>query len=582
MSGLSIKKRSARVSSASSVGGGSTQNVKKSLSNIKLLSANKNLKDSRSVCMDGQFCFNTGTAISFPIGSISYNMDDEKKVSFPFCLSFSLEKVWVDPKIVKSQVKVTVKKSFALDINLSAVEGKSATAKTQVIRKLFSIINGFGGTTTSSKFEEIIRSTFTSSESMEKATSLAGENNIIVNSNLKRQGLHSDRAVVIKEILMNMPKDMIITVVSEFGQIVSIKIQLVGIWQKTVVEFTDSDQTVQLASRWSFLIEKNSVHVAMAIEDHDTWASRNQFRVLLFILLVSTTAHNLGTLLEKAGGKTCIINCSLETGNRFHCAVVGFESIEKLESAFLTEPIFGGVHLSWARLNLIWCGKCGHFGHSILECDASVELSSGLPNTFKKFAFSFDHIQLARLYVKKNVPISCPAAFGRKSWAQMMSFASSSGGFSSGSGLLSGGKPLFFGSFGSQVDGLGDCLAVLEHSLEIFSDQVSVILKKLSFVDLVPLASTSCAPPAAGSVPSALVVDSGMALDDVLALPVSSSSGSDEPAAGFSSSGTKVLTSKMGGLESKLSALEALFGSILVRLDLLCSGSGLSLPFLFQ
>ncbi|KAG9305912.1 hypothetical protein G9A89_016565 [Geosiphon pyriformis] len=85
--------------------------------------------------------FNAGATISSPIGSIDYGMNDEEEV---------------DPKIVKSQVEVAVKKSFALDINLSAVEGKSAMAKTQVIRKLFSTINGFGGATTPSKFEEII------------------------------------------------------------------------------------------------------------------------------------------------------------------------------------------------------------------------------------------------------------------------------------------------------------------------------------------------------------------------------------------------------------------------------------------
>ncbi|KAG9296528.1 hypothetical protein G9A89_015120 [Geosiphon pyriformis] len=156
MSGLSVKRRSARVLSTSSVGGGLIQNVKKSLSDIKLLSADKNLKDSGSVCMDGQFasmnmdgkvsdgdgasdsqmnmpnakCFNTGAAISSPIGSISYNIDDKEEVFLPPHLFFSLERVYLDSKIVKSQVKVAIKKLFALNINLSAVVGKLATAKT--------------------------------------------------------------------------------------------------------------------------------------------------------------------------------------------------------------------------------------------------------------------------------------------------------------------------------------------------------------------------------------------------------------------------------------------------------------------
>ncbi|KAG9300022.1 hypothetical protein G9A89_009750 [Geosiphon pyriformis] len=46
--------------------------------------------------------------------------------------------------------------SFALNINFSAIEEKSVTAKTQYIRKIFLSVNGFGGATTSSKFEGII------------------------------------------------------------------------------------------------------------------------------------------------------------------------------------------------------------------------------------------------------------------------------------------------------------------------------------------------------------------------------------------------------------------------------------------
>ncbi|KAG9307595.1 hypothetical protein G9A89_023160 [Geosiphon pyriformis] len=270
------------------------------------------------------------------------------------------------------------------------------------------------------------------------------------------------------------------------------------------------------------------------------------------------TAHHLGTLLEKAGEKTCIINCSLETGNRFHCAVVGFESDEELESAFLIESIFSGVHFFWARLDLVQCEKCEHFGHLILKCNVSNILPLISSELLKRPSFGVNCLQLARLYAKKNVSISCPTVFGGKLWAQVVSSVFSSGGSPSSSGLFSNGmSPI--------VVGLNDCLAVLECSLEILSDQVSVILKKLSFIELVPLAAPSCAPSLAVSVPLALVVDSDMALDNVLALANPPFSGSSESATVLSSSGSKVFISKVDGLESKMSALEASFSSILVN-----------------
>ncbi|KAG9294889.1 hypothetical protein G9A89_003229 [Geosiphon pyriformis] len=351
---------------------------------------------------------------------------------------------------------------------------------------------------------------------MRKAVSLAEKKEIIVNNNVRKQGLYSDWAVVIKKIPMNTPKDMIITTVSEFEIIKSIKIQ------------------------WLFLIGKDSICVAIAVKDCDTWAFRDQFKTLLFTLSVGTTTHNLGILLNGAEGKTCIINCLLKTGNRFHCAVVGFGFVEELESAFLTEPIFSGVCLSWARLDLVWCGKCGRFGYSALECDVSV---------------------LARLYAKKNVPISHPVAFGSKSWAQVVSNASYSGGFPFSSGFLSDDMPLFLGP--------SKC------SLEILLNQVSVILKKLSFVELVLLASPSCASLLAVFVPLASVVDSDMALDNVLASVDPLFFGGGESAAVLSSSGSKIFTSKMGVLESKMSALEASFSSILMAT---CNVRGINIP----
>ncbi|KAG9291559.1 hypothetical protein G9A89_021978 [Geosiphon pyriformis] len=336
----------------------------------------------------------------------------------------------------------------------------SLIAKTQVIRKIFSLVNGFGGVTTSSKFEGIIRLTFTSEKSLEMAASLAREKKIDINSDLKRQRIRSDQAVVIKKIPINTLKDIIVAIVSEFEEIKSIKIQLIEMWQKAVVKFAELDQ---------------------ANLDHETWTSRNQFKVLLFTLLVGTTAHNLRTLLERAGEKTCVINRFLETGNRICCAVVGFKFDDNLEFAFHIEPILGSVKLSWAKMDLVQYEKCRKFGHSALECDAPVASFSKSSKTFKKVTSDGCRFQLAKLYEKKSVPISHSAAFGGKSWAQVVSLAGSSDGFyfTAGSGF-----PL------SGFSGLNDSPPPVL-SLELLTDQVSGLVCKLSNMELVPQALSS-------------------------------------------------------------------------------------------
>ncbi|KAG9305738.1 hypothetical protein G9A89_005136 [Geosiphon pyriformis] len=467
----------------------------------------------------------SGVVDGSSLSSINYDMDENAE-DLPPPLNFPLSKRWVDPKVVKTPMEVAVKKSYALDINLSAMEGKSTTAKTQAIKKIFSVVNGFRGATTPSKFEGIIRSTFTSEESMIKTMLLAGENEIIVNTNLMKSGVHSDRAIVIKEIPMDIPKEMIVAAVAEFGEI----------------------------------------------------------KVLLFTLLVGTTAHDLSNLLDRAGGKTCIINRSLDTGNRICCAVVGFESENDLNSAFLTEPVFGGVRLLWARFDVIWCEKCGHLGYSAFECDALNVLSLVPIFPFKKPISSANCLQLAKLYARKNVSISRPAAFGGKSWAQVVSVASSSDGSSSGSGFDSSAFSLSvfgLGGGGSLFPNdnflLGACLVSLERFLGLLHDQVSHIVHKLSGVNLVPLASSS----SSGVLAVPMAADIDMILNTTLTVPVVTSS---LPSVGLNLglSSSKVLTSKVSSLESKLAALDAfvsaILGNNLVWKVAMCNVRGMNNP----
>ncbi|KAG9295350.1 hypothetical protein G9A89_013379 [Geosiphon pyriformis] len=400
--------------------------------------------------------------------------------------------------------KYQLKGYFALNINFSAMERKLAMAKTQLIRKFFSTVNGFGRATTSSKFEGIIQSTFTSEKSMKIATSLAREKKININSNLKRQRVRLDRAVVIKKILINMLKKIIIAALAEFA----------------VVEFAKLSQAEHLAAKWSFLIGKNSV---------------DQFRTLLFTLSVGMTAHDLSTLLEGI----CY-------------AVVGFESEDAMESAYCTEPIFSSVKLSWSRLDLIHCEKCGLLGYSALECNASFLPITKPLKIVKKITSEDCCLQLAKLYAKKSVPISRPTVFGGKSWTQVVSLASPSGDFYFNSGTRSD----FF-------------LLVFQVLRET----------RWFFVFLVPITQIV---PLATPVLILASLDTDMVLDVPWPFLPPSSSVLKDKMADLGLNSSKVFTSKVGGLESKMMALEVSIGSILGELDLLYINSGSLMHFLHQ
>ncbi|KAG9303766.1 hypothetical protein G9A89_018663 [Geosiphon pyriformis] len=145
---------------------------------------------------------------------------------------------------------------------------------------------------------------------------------------------------------------------------------------------------------------------------------------------------------------------------------------------------------------------------------------------------------------------------------------------SSGAGLSLGVKLPLSKSNSLEVSCLNDYLAALKHSLELLSDQVSDILRKLSLVELASLVPSFCASLPADPMSVALVLDSNMAVNNVLPLIVSFFSVVIDKFAGhFDQSSSKILISKMSGLESKMVALEVSVNLVLAKLDVLCLGS---------
>ncbi|KAG9288614.1 hypothetical protein G9A89_006715 [Geosiphon pyriformis] len=148
---------------------------------------------------------------------------------------------------------------------------------------------------TSSKFSGIICAFFTSESSLAQTTE-------------KAKALVIQIKLVIKKIPVGISAEAVHIAFFEFGSVVLIKMQLVGLWQKAVVKFAQSDQADLVAVRWFILIEKNAIRVAKANTDKKSWDIRDQHRTLLYILLISTNVHDIWDFIGSVGRKTCIID----------------------------------------------------------------------------------------------------------------------------------------------------------------------------------------------------------------------------------------------------------------------------------
>ncbi|KAG9300322.1 hypothetical protein G9A89_011395 [Geosiphon pyriformis] len=417
-------------------------------------------------------------------------------------------------------------KSFALNVELSAIPGKTNSDKLMAIKKIFYQIDNFGGerASTPSKFSEIIRASFTSEFSMNKAKKLAICKKIIVNDDLRKVNSHSNREVIVKKIPVDLPKSAVKSVFSKFGKIVLIKIQLIGLWQKALVKYKSSEIADLVVAKWSVFMRKDFVCVAKAV--------------------VKTMVHNLSGLMKSYGGKTCFIGYNPSSYVHDRCAVVCFVDKTSKLSAIGSTLVFKSVNLHWTGLSLVHCAQYKQFGHISAECSLDGNFGA---------------------YDKQVVPIICPVSFSGKTWAQIAGSSSFHVVLLDlfGTGSSSGAKTV------SMVSNSLKCF------LELLVDQISVIIKKLSFMELVLLTFVSYVSPLVVLASVTFNLDSDMALDNMMTSPSSPLSVVVNLVVDLSSSSSKVLTTKVGGLESKIVALEVLVGSVLKRLDCLCSGLNL-------
>ncbi|KAG9307151.1 hypothetical protein G9A89_016979 [Geosiphon pyriformis] len=428
-------------------------------------------------------------------------------------------------------------KSFALDIGIFALFGKTIGDKLIVVKKIFYQVDGFRGVSASSKLPGIIKSSFTSELSLIKAKKITISEKILVNIDVRKPNSHSDQKVIVKEISVDLSRLAIELVFSKFGQVISIRMQLIRLWQKALVKFESSD---------SILVDKDSVHVA-----------------LLYTLLIGTTAHDLSDLVNSYGEKTCFIghNSGLYARNR--CAVVCFNNVTSKLAAIGSVPVYRGVTLCWTGLSLACCAKYKQFGHIFNVY--SVGGNSGVCH--KRMVSSQDQVCLANIYKRKQILVVHPVFFvtGGSLSCVFLSVPSGASLFLSAKLLVMASNPL-------NDSGLAKRLASLECFLELLLDQVSNILKKLSLVNLVLMLLLPCAPLSLVVPLLDSALDLNMAVNSVVVPSSFSLSLINKTASELSLSSSKMLTTKADGLESKMLALKVSVNSVLKRLDSLCSG----------
>ncbi|KAG9307294.1 hypothetical protein G9A89_017122 [Geosiphon pyriformis] len=452
--------------------------------------------------------------------------------------------------LLKPSVHVSVHKSFALNIDLVAIAGKSSQEKLNFIKKIFSGVNGFGGVSTLSKFGGIIHVTFTSKMAMMAARKLAYDHGVVVNTNLKHLVNNcTNQDIVIKEIPVGTSIEVVCTAVFEFGVVVSIKMQLVGLWQKAIVTLGDSDQADLLASK--------------ADVNKQTWDFRDEFKALFYTFPVRTNTHDLWDFIGSVGEKTCVIECNSVNYTWACCTTVCFESESNLNQVLANTSVINGVRLHWLCLFAVLCSSCNFFGHTFRNCKSAGVSSS--PKSKRAPLSAQDWFRLVKIYKRKSASVSCSLAFGGKTWMSVVGFIllGTSLGYNSQLGSIKNGK-----SLPPMMNDLEKCLVSIENSLVSLVGQISELAKRLkSFMPAVSQPSPGCQLPV-----TPLLQNQGK---DIVMEVSSGDATSDKTAVVLDSTAS----SEIVKLENMLEGLSALVMSLSAHLDgLALAGGAPSLP----
>ncbi|KAG9289200.1 hypothetical protein G9A89_022509 [Geosiphon pyriformis] len=204
------------------------------------------------------------------------------------------------------------------------------------------------------------------------------------------------------------------------------------------------------------------------------------------------------------------------------CTVICFEDGASKLAVINSVPVFKSVSLCWTSLLLVCYAKCKQFGH-VSDVYSVVSFSG---KTWAQVAGGFSSL------LGSLSPLSTGLSSGTKSSISAWSFSNSANPHG--------------------VFNLFNYLVFLKWFLKLLTNQISDIVRNLSFVELVPLPSVSHELPLAVFTPLAPEVNLDMVLNSTPESSALSISTVVDDASGFSLNSSKILTTKMGGLELKM------------------------------
>jgi hypothetical protein len=203
------------------------------------------------------------------------------------------------------------------------------------------------------------------------------------------------------DIPLNVSQEEVRTAFTKFGEIKSLRMQTIGMWQSANIEFLNQADYDKLAPRWSIPFRADLIRVFPFLNTREINAERSEYTLKLGNLPPGITGFDLKEIIQETRAQTCYIPRTRNYGRR-RFAILSFRSNEAQEAAADTHVALGNTTLQWYHTATKLCDVCTSPDHKAKECDirnAQVQRAQGKKENAKKFG---------HLYQRYN-PVGTPA-----------------------------------------------------------------------------------------------------------------------------------------------------------------------------
>ena len=246
---------------------------------------------------------------SSPIGFTSDNSDDEnnntwQEVKYTSSLNKGKEKqTSVTPKLPIDWQTEYGRYRYKMFIEAQTIPGQNINQKINLLTKILAHLESFISIrTTTQQDTQIITAIFGSISDANKAKNITLDDNTTIHMQEAPvyNGINAkNKTIRAWDIPLNVIPDEVCTIFTKYGEVKSLKMQTIGMWQSANIEFLNQDDYNNLVQRWSIPFKADLIRIFPFLNTNVIKNERSTHTIRLTNLPPGTTGFDLKDIIKE-------------------------------------------------------------------------------------------------------------------------------------------------------------------------------------------------------------------------------------------------------------------------------------------